>query len=97
MSDAPTVLYLTYHGLASPLGRAQCLPYLLRLAKTGAAKMLVVSFESDPLPGAEMRTAVRGAGIEWIELRVSPIYELAEALEHARRHRGEVLALPHHV
>lgn len=65
----PTVLYLTYHGLAAPLGRAQCLPYLLRLARSGAARLRVVSFESDPLPTDELRREIRDAGIKWIELQ----------------------------
>lgn len=65
----PTILYLTYHGLAHPLGRAQCLPYLLRLAREGRARLLVVSWESDPLPDDALRREVADAGIEWCELR----------------------------
>jgi glycosyltransferase involved in cell wall biosynthesis len=83
----PTVVYLTYHGLASPLGRAQCLPYIERLAARGEAQMIVVSYESQPLPDSALRRRVREAGIEWIELRyhghpkgLAKLYDLALGL-----------------
>jgi glycosyltransferase involved in cell wall biosynthesis len=98
----PTVLYLTYHGLASPLGRAQCLPYLLRLARQGRARLLVISYESDPLPDAALRARVRDAGIAWIELRyhgdpkgLAKIWDLmggvVAALRLARGRRVDVI------
>lgn len=67
-SDRPHVLYLTQHGLAAPLGRAQCVPYLLRLADEGRARFTVISYEADPLPDERLRSRVRAAGIRWIEL-----------------------------
>lgn len=65
----PSVLYLTYHGLAHPLGRAQCVPYLLGLAGERRARLAVISFEDDPLPGPELVARVGAAGIAWSALR----------------------------
>lgn len=100
--NAPRVLYLTQHGLASPLGRAQCLPYLLRLADARQARVRVVSFESDPLPTQALRRAVRDAGIEWIALRyhrtrggLGTLYDIAcgtlAALALAWRHGADLV------
>ncbi len=92
MTDPPTILYLTYHGLASPLGRAQCLPYLLRLAEGGRARLSVISFETEPLPTPDLERRVHDLGIEWIALRyhgrpkgLAKILDLALALWAAFR------------
>lgn len=102
MTGRPTVLYLTLHGLASPLGRAQCLPYLLRLAEGDRARLLVISWESDPLPDEGLRRRVRDAGIDWVELRYhfdpkgfATLYDvfrgLLATLRFIRRERVDVL------
>lgn len=68
----PHVLYLTPHGLASPLGRAQCVPYLLRLSEDGRARFTVVSWEADPLPDCALRERIAAAGIRWYALPYHP-------------------------
>lgn len=68
----PHVLYLTPHGLASPLGRAQCLPYLLRLSEERRARFTVVSWEADPLPDQPLRDRIADAGIRWFALPYHP-------------------------
>jgi len=64
----PHVLYITQHGLAAPLGRAQVVPYLLRLSNERRARFTVVSFEKDPLPDEKLRARIAAVGIRWIAL-----------------------------
>jgi glycosyltransferase involved in cell wall biosynthesis len=64
------VLFISYTGLAEPLGRSQILPYLAGLASSGH-RFLVMSFEkkrgpSDMSP-SEVRTLLP-PGVDWIPL-----------------------------
>lgn len=65
------VLYISYNGLAEPLGRSQVLPYVRGLSETGHSFALV-SFEKDrsetTLAADEVR-ALLPRGARWIPLR----------------------------
>lgn len=65
------VLYVSYTGLAEPLGRRQVLPYLTGLAKLGW-RITVLSYEKDQPggPGAALvQQVLTDAGVEWWPLR----------------------------
>lgn len=75
------VLYLSYDGLAEPLGQAQILEYLLHLAK--AHEITLVTFEkagSDPSATARVGELARTSGIRWVRLRYHKRFKLMAAL-----------------
>jgi glycosyltransferase involved in cell wall biosynthesis len=66
------LLYLSYTGLAEPLGVSQVLGYLTRLAKTHQITLVTVEKPADLADRAliaERRQACDAAGIRWIPLR----------------------------
>lgn len=66
------LLYLSYTGLAEPLGVSQVLGYLTRLAKTHRITLVTVEKPADLADHsliAERRQACDAAGIRWIPLR----------------------------
>lgn len=75
------VLYLSYDGLAEPLGQAQILEYLVHLAKVHA--ITLVTFEkadSDPSATARVLELTRTNGIRWVRLRYHKRFKLMAAL-----------------
>lgn len=75
------VLYLSYDGLAEPLGQAQILEYLVHLAK--AHSITLVTFEkveSDPAATARVFELTRTNGIRWIRLRYHKRLKLLSAI-----------------
>jgi glycosyltransferase involved in cell wall biosynthesis len=64
------VLYLSYNGLAEPLGRRQVVPYIVGLARRGHS-YTVVSFEKtrDRTQLAAVRAAFAGLAVDWVPLR----------------------------
>jgi len=71
MSDKPAVVYLSYDGMAEPLGQSQVMAYLEGLAKDYAIH--IVSFEKrrdrdDPAKMAYVRDRLARAGIGWTSL-----------------------------
>lgn len=74
------VLYLSYDGLAEPLGQAQVLEYLAELAKSH--DITLVTFEkswSDPAARERVAGLVEKAGIRWIPLRYHKRFKLLSA------------------
>jgi glycosyltransferase involved in cell wall biosynthesis len=62
----PRIFYVSYDGIAEPLGRSQVLAYLERLA--GEFDISLVSFEKDEEDRAALAGRMREHGIEWIPL-----------------------------
>jgi hypothetical protein len=60
------VFYVSYDGLAEPLGRSQILPYLVRLAPL--YRITLVSFEKSHDGQAQLQTELAGHEIEWLPL-----------------------------
>lgn len=78
--QAVRVLYITYDGLAEPLGQSQVLAYLESLSARGV-RVVVVSFEQPPrsrqdrIVIEQIRRHTKQRGIRWVALRYhkSPI------------------------
>lgn len=62
----PRVLYISYDGLAEPLGRSQILPYLERLAE--GYEITLVTFEKPEDDPARLAPLLAATGIGWIPL-----------------------------
>ena len=62
----PHVVYVSYDGIAEPLGRSQVLAYLRRLAAD--FRITLISFEKDDLSTGALRAELAGLGIEWVPL-----------------------------
>ncbi len=65
--DRPRAFYLSYDGLAEPLGRSQVLPYLIRLASE--FRITLISFERSRDDRARLETELAAHEIEWLPLR----------------------------
>lgn len=63
----PRVLYVSYDGLAEPLGRSQILPYLERLAP--GYEITAVTFEKPEDDPAKLAPILAAAGISWVPLQ----------------------------
>jgi glycosyltransferase involved in cell wall biosynthesis len=88
------VLYLSYTGLAEPLGRSQVLPYVLGLARRGH-EFVVVSFEKPPqathLSAEEIRRILPTA-VRWVPLKyhkrptlTATAFDIANGVLHGLR------------
>ena len=66
MTTKPPVIYVSYDGVAEPLGRSQIAPYLERLA--AAFHITLVSFEKES-PDPTFRERLESLGIHWRPLR----------------------------
>lgn len=68
------VLYISYDGLAEPLGQSQVMPYLCALSRRGYA-VTVLSFEKPPgsraslMEERQVRRQLERSGVRWIRLR----------------------------
>ena len=62
----PHVIYVSYDGVAEPLGRSQVLGYLLLLATEH--DITLISFEKDRDGRAALREELAAAGIAWVAL-----------------------------
>src|SRR6059058_3241762 len=62
----PSVFYVSYDGVAEPLGRSQVLGYLKRLA--GSYQITLISFEKAS-ERRDLRDELAECGIEWRPLR----------------------------
>jgi glycosyltransferase involved in cell wall biosynthesis len=62
----PHVVYVSYDGVAEPLGRSQVLGYLLLLAADH--DITLISFEKDRDGRAALREELAAAGIAWVAL-----------------------------
>lgn len=75
------VLYLSYDGLAEPLGQAQILEYLVELAKLHAITLVTFEkVESDPAATARVAHLTQASGIRWIQLRYHKRFKLMSAM-----------------
>lgn len=99
------VLYISYDGMAEPLGQSQVIAYLLRLADENAIH--IVSFEKpadldDPARMARIRDRLSTAGIGWTPMRYhsrpsapATAYDIlqgqAAVFSLARRLRAEII------
>ena len=64
---APLVLYVSYDGLAEPLGRSQILPYLTRLAEEYRIKL--ITFEKSAHGRRELKAELAPHNVEWLPLK----------------------------
>ena len=61
-------LYITFNGIADPLGRAQVLPYLESLSKKGI-KFYLISLEKDLKKSKEEERLLKDLDISWYKLK----------------------------
>lgn len=66
-SGRPRVVYISYDGVGEPLGQAQIVAYLERLAR--ATRIDLVSFEKCDYDVQRIENRLRSAGIGWTRLR----------------------------
>ena len=69
----PRTMFISYDGLADPLGESQILPYILRVEEEGC-HVLVVSFEKKDCfaeRGARLKELLQGGEVTWCPLRFS--------------------------
>ena len=63
----PYVIYVTYDGVAEPLGRSQILAYLRHLAINH--RITLISFEKDDEAADQLGAELATLGIHWVRLR----------------------------
>jgi glycosyltransferase involved in cell wall biosynthesis len=64
--QGPRVFYISYDGMAEPLGRSQVLSYLFRLA--GSCEITLFSFEKPGADRAALTSELAEHGIRWVPL-----------------------------
>lgn len=71
MKNDLNIIYLTYDGIADPLGQSQILPYIKKLSKNNSYKITIISFEKDrnfKINGHLLQKKLEEKNIEWIAL-----------------------------
>jgi glycosyltransferase involved in cell wall biosynthesis len=83
MSKKINTIYITFNGIADPLGQSQVLPYLEDLSKE-EIKIYLISLEKNIKKSEEFTKKIEEAGISWYRIRYLKLYHFGMILNVMR-------------